>query len=413
MHALVVHHYWNRAGGGQLVCAAAVKALESMGFDPVLVSTVKIDVSKYPEWFGVDLSKHPTVDLGFELRAFGIYLRLLVGSSMKKALKRYDAKVVFTDECTYKRVSDLVRRRGVRLVEYLHFPIEASFREEFRRTGVYYGDDPYVLERYGRFPMNLYYELYLKLLPLFLRENPFEVASLVLTNSKWTAELAEAVYGEEPVVLNPPLPPSVGLVESPRPFEAREDAVVMIGRFSEEKRYHWVLEEVLPRLRRAREGVRLYVFGSTGTRTSRAYYDRLVDMARSRGLRTSTDASAEADVYLIENAPRGLINEVVDRAKAFLHATVNEHLGIAVAEAMARGLPIVVHESGGAWSDLAGEGAYGLGYSTAEEAVEALSRLLGDGEAWSHYSRRAVERARDLTLDRFIERASQLFEKIL
>jgi glycosyltransferase involved in cell wall biosynthesis len=92
---------------------------------------------------------------------------------------------------------------------------------------------------------------------------------------------------------------------------------------------------------------------------------------------------------------------------------VNEHLGIAVAEAMARGLPIVVHESGGAWSDLAGEGAYGLGYSTAEEAVEALSRLLGDGEAWSHYSRRAVERARDLTLDRFIERTSQLFEKIL
>jgi hypothetical protein len=32
---------------------------------------------------------------------------------------------------------------------------------------------------------------------------------------------------------------------------------------------------------------------------------------------------------------------------------------------------------------------------------------------WSHYSRRAVERARDLTLDRFIERAFQLLEKIL
>ena len=107
MQALVVHHYWNRAGGGQLVCAAATKALESMGFEPVLVSTVKIDVSKYPEWFGVDLSKHPKVDLGFELRAFGVYLRLLIGSSMKKALKRYDAKIIFTDECTYKRASDL------------------------------------------------------------------------------------------------------------------------------------------------------------------------------------------------------------------------------------------------------------------------------------------------------------------
>jgi len=413
LQALVVRHCWNRAGGGELVCAAATKALESMGFDPVLVSTVKIDVSKYPEWFGVDLSKYPKVDLGFELRAFGIYLRLLVGSSMKKALKRYDAKIIFTGEYTYKRALDLVRRKGVKLVEYVHFPIEASFREEFRRTGVYYGDDPYVLKRYGRFPMNLYYELYLKLLPIFLRENPFEVASLVLANSKWTAALAKEVYGEEPIVLNPPLPLNVGLVESPRPFEAREDAVVMIGRFSEEKRYHWAVREVLPRLKEVNKGVKLYIFGSTGTRTSRAYYCNLVKEARSAGLIASTELEAEADVYLIENAPRSVINEVADRAKAFLHGTINEHLGIAVAEAMARGLPVVIHASGGAWSDLAGEGVYGLGYGTAEEAAEALSKLINDSGTWSHYSKKSIERARDLTFDKFIERASQLFKRIL
>ncbi|MGC9107299.1 MAG: glycosyltransferase [Infirmifilum sp.] len=57
------------------------------------------------------------------------------------------------------------------------------------------------------------------------------------------------------------------------------------------------------------------------------------------------------------------INEAMDRARAFLHATINEHWGIAVAEAMARGLTPVVHKSGGAWTDLVKLGKYGMGIS--------------------------------------------------
>jgi hypothetical protein len=86
-----------------------------MGFKPVLVSTVRIDVSRYPEWFGIDLSGYPVVDLGVRLRAFGIYLRLLVGSSMRKALRRYSAGMIFTDESTYGRVSGIVRERRIKL----------------------------------------------------------------------------------------------------------------------------------------------------------------------------------------------------------------------------------------------------------------------------------------------------------
>ena len=411
-YAIVAHHYWNRAGGGQLVCAAAVKALELAGFQPVLASTVRIDVSRYPEWFGVDLSKYPRVDLGAELRAFGIYLRLLVGSSIRKALRRYRADIIFTDEYTYKGVSNTVKKRGVKLVEYIHFPVEASFRKEFSHTGVYYGEDPYVLERYGRFPMNLYYRLYLRLLPTFLRENPFDVAGLVLANSRWTAELAGRIYGEEPEVLNPPIPPNVEVVKEPEPFEVRGDVVVMVGRFSEEKRYHWVVQEVLPRLRRVCGAVRLYIFGSTGTRTSRAYRSRLAEVAKSAGFKVSAEPGTEADVYLVENAPRKVINEVMDRAKVFLHATINEHWGIAVAEAMARGLPVVVHRSGGTWSDLAGEGSYGIGYTTAEEATEAVAKLLTDRGGWSYYSKKSTERALGLTLDRFTGRFTELLKKV-
>jgi glycosyltransferase involved in cell wall biosynthesis len=173
--------------------------------------------------------------------------------------------------------------------------------------------------------MNLYYKLYIKILPAFLRENPFETASLVLTNSRWTAKLAEEVYGEEPAVLNPPIPPNVSLVKDVRPFEAREDAVVMVGRFSEKKRYHWVIQEVLPRLKKACGNVKLYILGSTGTRTSKTYHAKLAEIAKTAGFKVSARLDSEADVYLIENAPRKVINEVMDKAKVFLHATINEH----------------------------------------------------------------------------------------
>ena len=405
-YAIVAHHYWNRPGGGELVCASVAKAFELAGFKPVLASPVRIHVERYPEWFGIDLSRYSKVDLGISLRAFGLYLRLLNGVAVRVALNRFGRSLVFTDNPTYRGAVEGAEK----VIEYIHFPFEVLFK--LKSTGLSYLEDPYFAQRYSKFPMNVYFRVYLELLKRFSRENPFEVASLVLANSRWTAELARRVYGEGPVVLNPPIPPNVEVVDEPKPFEVREDAVVMVGRFSEEKRYHWVVGEVLPRLRREVPSVKLYVFGSTGTKTSRAYYEGLASLASRAGLRVSGSLGAEADVYLVENAPRATINEVMDRARAFLHATVNEHWGIAVAEAMARGLPVVVHMSGGTWSDLAGEGAYGLGYTTADEACEVLARLHTDPELWSYYSRRSAGRAGELTLERFTERFTELLRKL-
>ncbi len=131
------------------------------------------------------------------------------------------------------------------------------------------------------------------------------------------------------------------------------------------------------------------IFGGAATPTLQAYYRRVWRLAEEAGLKVADSLDARADVYLVANAPRRLINEAMDRARAFLHATINEHWGIAVAEAMARGLPVVVHKSGGAWTDLAEEGRYGLGYETAEEVV---ANLLTDGRAWSLLSQRLPAR---------------------
>ncbi|MEM4576628.1 MAG: glycosyltransferase [Candidatus Nezhaarchaeales archaeon] len=409
--AVVSHHFWDRPGGGQLVCSAVAYALKVLGFNPVLTSISLFERDKYIDWFGINLQDYEVIPfLKFRLRAFGIYMRLLVWVPMKKAIEKLNPDIVFTDECTYRPVEKLVDREKTLFVEYIHFPIEVSILEEYKGSGLYYGEDPYLLERYSRFPMNIYWWGYAKLLPLFLRRNPFEVASLVLTNSKWTAEIAGKIYGERPQVLNPPIAPNVEIAQEPKVFEERENAIVMLGRFSEEKRYHWVVEEVMPRLRRELGGVKLYVFGGARTKTSMMYLSEVGERATRRGLKVSNNIKDLADIYLVPDAPRKVINNVMDKAKVFLHATINEHWGIAPAEAMARGLPIVVHKSGGTWSDLAVEGEYGLGYNNIEEVIELLSKLLNDENVWRHYSKRSILKAGDLTIIKFIDRLKGLIK---
>jgi len=411
-NAVVAHHYWGQPGGGQLVCASAAYALSGAGFRPTLVSVGRFDRSMYSTWFGIDLSDYDVLSLfGFELKAFGIYYRLLLPFSVKKAIERLSPSLVFIDISTYGPIEGLIKRK-TKLIEYVHFPFEISVDPRFRGSGLYYGEDPYVMERYRKFPMSMYWWVYARLLPKFMRKNPFNVASAVLANSRWVADLVEKLYGERPRVLNPPIPPGTGLVVEPRNFDSRRYSIAMVGRFSEEKRYHWVVEEVMPRLLKEVEGVKLFIFGGTRTRASESYLNRVDWLARRAGLRVSRSIKAEANVYLIADAPRNTVNEALDSSRVFLHATVNEHWGIAVTEAMARGLPTVVHKSGGTWSDLVSEGLVGLGYSSEEEVVEALAKLLTDGKLWRLYSQKSLERARELTLEKFAERLASAVRRV-
>jgi len=225
-NALVSHHYWGSPGGGQLVCASVTLALDESGYRPVLAGTFKFDASHYLEWYGIDLRRYESVTLPFGARAFGLWSRLSVWYPVLKAVRRFKPELVFIDEVAYK---PLLGRKAFRLVEYIHFPYEVAVDPRFRGTGLAYGEDPYIMERYGRFPLNLYWKVCTWLLPRYMRDNPFWAADVVLVNSRWTASVAEVVYGEEPEALNPPLPPNVEVVERPRLFEEREPVVAMLA----------------------------------------------------------------------------------------------------------------------------------------------------------------------------------------
>lgn len=397
MNAIVAHHFWERPGGGELVMAGIAVAVERMGLTPILASLTPFDRSRYREWFGIDLSKYPVYTSRFAMKRFGLYMRLLVWWPVERALARFRPRFVAIDMPTYKRLIGKIP-----IVEYIHFPLDAAFNPRFRHIGFYYADDPYMAERYGKFPMNLYAKIFTWLYPRFARENPFASATLVLTNSKWTAEVVKKIFGEEPEILNPPLPPTTPVTKSPPGFEEREPCVVMLGRFSQEKRYHWILEGVAPLLFKEVADAKLVIIGDASTPSSLQYYKYIEKLSKKFGNR----------VQLFRSIPRDKINEMLDRCRVFLHATINEHWGVAVAEAMARGLPVVVHKSGGAWSDLAGAGEFGIGYSSAEEIKGAIAELLTDDKVWYFFSQRSLLRISELTFEKFIERAVNLLSRI-
>ncbi|MGC9077099.1 MAG: glycosyltransferase, partial [Conexivisphaera sp.] len=205
---------------------------------------------------------------------------------------------------------------------------------------------------------------------------------------------------EEPTVLNPPLSPTIKLEENPPGYEERERAVAMLGRYSQEKRYHWVVEKIAPRLAREAPDAKVVIMGDASTPTSRRYYEQLLSLIRKMNLN---------NVVLLRSPSRRTIEQTLARSVAFLHATINEHWGIAVAEAMAYGTPPIVHRSGGAWTDLAQEGKSGLGYVDEDEAVDEIAELLSNRKKWTYYSQKALERARDLTFQNFVKRVQEIW----
>ena len=418
--SVVAHRYWGSPGGGQLVCVSAAVALDKAGLPPILTGTFKFDPSRYVDWYGIDISRYPTITLmPYNVKAFGLWTRLYMWKPAEKAIKKFSASLMFIDDETYK---PLVRYRskGLKIIEYIHFPLEVIVDKRFKGTGLAHGEDPYIMERYGKFPLNIYWKIFTALLPKYLRENPFTAADLVLTNSRWTARVAEMVYGEKPEVLNPPLPPNVHVQETPKPFEQRSPFVVMLGRFSEEKRYHWVVAELMPRLIKEVPEVKLVIFGGATTRTQMGYVNKVENIAKKNNFNVKLiekgnileNLDDKHNVYMRLNAPRSEINSFMDRSRVFLHATINEHWGIAVAEAMARGLPVVVHMSGGAWSDLLEEGKNGLGYETAEEAVAAVAKMITDKVAWNYYSANSLKRIKDVTFEAFEDKFISIVKKL-
>ncbi len=155
-------------------------------------------------------------------------------------------------------------------------------------------------------------------------------ANRTATNSVWTGRRIRAAYGIEST---PVYPPAAGVVRQV-PWEERENGFLCIGRIHRDKRLEWLLEALEP-LRAEVEDLHLHIVGKV---ESPKYFGQIQELVEDHA----------SWVTLHPNLSRGELQDLAVQQRYGVHAMVDEHFGIAIAEMLGAGCIPFVHDSGGA-----------------------------------------------------------------
>jgi glycosyltransferase involved in cell wall biosynthesis len=183
-------------------------------------------------------------------------------------------------------------------------------------------------------------------------------ATTLLANSGWTADIVEDVYGVRPRVVHPPVVtggyPDVDWAD-------REAGFVMVGRLDPPKNVERAVA-VVEALQADHPDVHLHVVGPA----SHPDYLASLDLDGREAVTYEGELGREALVDLVATHRYGL------------HAKTHEPFGIAVAELVVGGTLPFVGGRGGPREIVGNQDA--LTFTSTEEAVERISRVLGDPE---------------------------------
>lgn len=341
--ALLLHPPFSAYGGGECVAAWVAQCLLP-SHDVTIISERRASLAKADERFATQLAG-PAVTLvrrhlnptwlkrlpGGNTLAFFLHLRAL--DRLHHAW-RPDLWV-----CT--EYPTWLPARGL---QYLHYPRQP--------------DGPYSLDgkNYPHWKQRLSRDLLLRSRTVTSAVPP--AAHLTVANSAWTAAGVAALGLPQPHVVYPPVPPMPpGLL-----WSQRENRVVLLGRWSPEKRLEWAVEIV----ERAR------ALGAGDLRLSLVGFWSNHSQAAARALRRRI---SRPWVDWHENLPRDAVGELLGRSRYGVHCMELEHFGIAIAELLTAGCVTLVPDSGGAPEIQTDPG---LRYHDAEEAARLLTDLARD-----------------------------------
>jgi glycosyltransferase involved in cell wall biosynthesis len=227
-------------------------------------------------------------------------------------------------------------------INYVHYPARARPRP-----------DADMRWYHRRGPLALYYALSDRLADFDTADVRRQV---LLANSDWTAERLRRMHGVEARTVYPPIAGT--FVE--RPWAAREDVVLSIGRFTPEKAFERVVA-VVEALRGRGHALALTIVAGPGVPA----YERQV-----RAL-----AADRPWVTIRSGLPRTALLDVMSRCRYGLHGMVDEHFGMAPAELVEAGCLTFVHRSGGQTEIVRSDD---LTYVDVPDAVARIERAIGD-----------------------------------
>ncbi|MFC4350550.1 glycosyltransferase family 4 protein [Fodinicurvata halophila] len=203
-----------------------------------------------------------------------------------------------------------------------------------------------------------------------------------LANSHWTASLYRQWYGQEADTLHPPAVIPDGAMD----WAARKQAVVCLGRISREKRQLDVIE-IVRRLRARGHGLELYICGFS---QDRDYLQQIQEKAARVG----------SWVKLHLDLPRAEMLTIAGECRYGIHAMVDEHFGIVVAEMLQLGVLPFVHESGGAAAIVEDKR---LLWDNEETAVERVAACLEGPDHLASLRRHCEQRAQAYSHRHFMD----------
>ena len=351
----VIHHSLNAAGGADRLCLKTIEALKEAGHEVVLATVEPTNWKRVERILGkVVKPDKETSLLPFKLELFGIYMRLLTSFSALKLRKKCDL-LINTHGDALPVKADII---------YMHYPMFALLK-----------DNPVSTKYSESIFWRAYFAPY-EIIQEIIAQKFLE--GLILTNSNFSRKAIKKYTGKDSVVVYPPVDIKTFAIATKS--EERENLIVSCGRYSAEKNYEFVLEVA----EKLREKAKFIIIGSVSGRVSRDYYEKLSQIKRKKKL---------DNVELLRNVSFGDLLRIYGKAKIYLHAMKYEHFGISVVEAMAAGMVPVVHRSGGSWEDIleAKQGVHGFSYTTLDEAVGIIKKIISDVDLLKEITSRNTE----------------------
>jgi len=352
MKVLVLHNSLNSLGGGEIVCLHTIRLLMEKGYTVHIATIEPTNWKIVTKVTGIDFPIKPVAYalLPFPIKSFSVYQRPLLSYYTIKMRKKYELIISTFGDIALNPAD----------ITYLHFPMIAyAMKNELK---------PYIKYYSSRF-WYIYYQPYVMISKLLMKRSFRN--TLLLTNSKFTQQIIKEVIGKNSIILYPPikLEDYFQLLEN----EEREDSILYIGRFSEEKNNH-----ILIHIARQMPEYKFYLIGTVAGKGLN-YYNYCRRLKEKYNVK---------NIEILPNLPHKDKLKIMSKSKVYVHLMKGEHFGIAPAEAMASGLIPIVHKISGAWTDILEEGKYGLGFIQFYEIPRLIEEALKlwDQKLWKTYS---------------------------
>lgn len=331
-------------GGGNAVAVWLIEALKTV-YDVTVYAREPIGFEAVNRYVGSSLQAEE-IEVRLLPRAFEMTRRALhVEAALwqRYVLLRYVRRVADEFDLIISVNNEI--DVGRRAIQYVHFPWGWWPRPD---------QD---LRWYHRIPgmLPLYYWIGDRLAPVS-RDRISQNRTLV--NSDWTAAQFRKVYGGDTTTVYPP----IALEPNRTPTAERENAFVVLGMIMPHKEIETAVA-VVDRLRRSGHDVRLRIVG--GKR----------DGGYLRTIRRLADAHRDWITMHVDPS-RTEVLALLGRSRYGMHATPDEHFGMAPAEMARSGCIVFVRDSGGQVEVVGSDPR--LTWSSVDDAVSKISTVLAD-----------------------------------